>query len=368
MEAPSDQSATPAPVVGSSKLRYPLRSASRSKDGKPTVAEPTVSSTSKSDCCRNFPSRVRASPAVNRSVSIPNVSGKETASRPPRRLSIPTKPVASPVPVGSITPTSETRPKRLNTQGKNDTPLSELSKSTNRRKFCVLSSVSYWLTQIKLSESASKHSISLGFFKLALESGCEPLDRVREELKSYIQRHNLVAEQEDFVKDLLQCYNIMEDLEKLKVSEACSKLAEDVAQKSDKDTSRLASKARNRRMASKSVDTDTLSPIADSNKKDGLQKRQLTYTNKGMHNKNTAKVIPTRDNNSTKTQKKPHKSRTESVSGDEKIKTALDNSPAEPGDKVVALPTEEALNEDKENMHVHTFEEDSSTGEEVPVN
>lgn len=108
------------------------------------------------------------------SVSALDISGKEKSAKPPRRLSIPTKPTASPrqVPLGSITPISETRMKR-NTPGKNDTPVSDVSKSISRRKFSVIYSVSYWLAQIKLSESTSKHSISLGFFKLALESGCE---------------------------------------------------------------------------------------------------------------------------------------------------------------------------------------------------
>lgn len=121
------------------------------------------------------PFRGRSSPAVCKSISVFNVSGKDNAARHPRRLSIPTKPSSTPLPqpIGSVTPISETRAKRLNMQGKNDTPSSEASKSIIRRKFSVLSSASYWLTQIKLSESASKHSTSLGFFKLALESECE---------------------------------------------------------------------------------------------------------------------------------------------------------------------------------------------------
>lgn len=61
----------------------------------------------------------------------------------------------------------------VNTQGKNETPLSDVSRASSRRRFSALSSALYWLSQIKLSESAAKHSISLGFFKLALEAGCE---------------------------------------------------------------------------------------------------------------------------------------------------------------------------------------------------
>ncbi|GAB4845509.1 hypothetical protein Ancab_038914 [Ancistrocladus abbreviatus] len=60
-------------------------------------------------------------------------------------------------------------------QGKCSTPSSDISKSLAHRSFCTLSSASYSISQIKLLESAAKHSISLGFFKLALEAGCEEL-------------------------------------------------------------------------------------------------------------------------------------------------------------------------------------------------
>lgn len=114
--------------------------------------------------------RVRPLSSVSQSVGVPDLSAK-----PPRRHSIPTKSSFSPhqASVGSITPISETRLNRPIIQEKSDTPLSDVSKSSSRCKFNVLSSVSYWLTQIKLSETACKHSVSLGFFKLALESGCE---------------------------------------------------------------------------------------------------------------------------------------------------------------------------------------------------
>ncbi|PKU59894.1 hypothetical protein MA16_Dca029249 [Dendrobium catenatum] len=51
--------------------------------------------------------------------------------------------------------------------------MSDASKYSYRKRFTVLSSASYWLSQIKLSESASKHSVSIGFFMLSLESGVE---------------------------------------------------------------------------------------------------------------------------------------------------------------------------------------------------
>lgn len=114
--------------------------------------------------------------SVSKSVGVLDLSSKDKSVKPPRRLSIPTKSTVSPVPKlgGNITPIAEVRTKRsVTSQGKSDTPVSDVSRSTSRKKFSVLSSASYWLSQIKLSESAAKHSISLGFFKLAFEAGCE---------------------------------------------------------------------------------------------------------------------------------------------------------------------------------------------------
>lgn len=120
--------------------------------------------------------RGRSTSTLSKSVSVLDLSAKEKSAKPPRRLSIPAKSTVNSAPksVGNITPISETRAKRLSiTQRKSETPRSDISLSSSRKKFNVLSSASYWLNQIKYSESVAKHSISLGFFKLALEAGCE---------------------------------------------------------------------------------------------------------------------------------------------------------------------------------------------------
>lgn len=124
--------------------------------------------------------RGRNTPNVSKSVGVLDFSanGKSSSAKPPRRLSNPVKasPTPSPKAVANITPISETRSRKSgNGQGPQtrvQTPVSDIFRST-ARKFSLLSSASYWLNQIKLSESAAKHSISLGFFKLALEAGCE---------------------------------------------------------------------------------------------------------------------------------------------------------------------------------------------------
>lgn len=109
-------------------------------------------------------------------MSVVDLFGKAKSAKTARRLSIPAKATPSPAskPMGNITPISECRVKRsVNGLSRSLTPGSDISRSSNRIKFNIISSASYWLSQIKLSESAAKHSISLGFFKLALQAGCE---------------------------------------------------------------------------------------------------------------------------------------------------------------------------------------------------
>lgn len=135
----------------------------------------------------HFHFRGLSTPRLSRSVCGLDFSGnkdKSTSAKPPRRLSNPVK--ASPTPnlklVGNITPISESRTMRSgNVQGsqsRSQTPASEISRTSSRMKFNLLSSSSYWLNQIKLSESADKHTVSLGFFKLASEARCEVTPRI----------------------------------------------------------------------------------------------------------------------------------------------------------------------------------------------
>ncbi|XP_020588848.1 uncharacterized protein LOC110030464 [Phalaenopsis equestris] len=260
MEAAMDHSTNPP---GGSLLRYPLRS-TKAKDAKPSNEEPHIASSTR---------RVRTSPNVAKSMSELDLSGKEKSVKPPKRFpnlikSTNCSPLA--MPAGNLTPISENQKSGLSTQLNSDTPMADTSKSIHRRKFCVLSSASYWLAQIKLSESASKHSVSIGFFKLALESGVEPLSRIREELKSYILKHNLLAELENITKDILDIYNIHEDLEKLQILDDGSQLPNDVSLKSDEaaKNSAIASSA-------KSLKPNFLSrnTLVESNKKEVVPKR-----------------------------------------------------------------------------------------------
>ncbi|XP_015067858.1 uncharacterized protein LOC107012507 [Solanum pennellii] len=232
-----DQSSVSANAKRSSSatklLRYPLRSGTKPKEEKPPLTDASNSS---------VPRRVKPVSSVSKSIGVFDLGKEKAAAKPPRRLSIQSKSSASPASrsVGTVTPISEARAKRsVINQGKTNTPLSALAKSSNGKESNRLFSALYWLSQIKLSESAAKHSISLGFFKLALEAGCEPLQRLRDELKSYVQRHNLLGLGEP-VKQLFESYNISHDFEQLQVSETCSHAPQDGTPSSDDSTSSVA--------------------------------------------------------------------------------------------------------------------------------
>ncbi|CAD5335640.1 unnamed protein product [Arabidopsis thaliana] len=219
-----------------SKLRYPLRSALRSKEGKPPVPDFSASS---------IPRRARVVSAVSQSTTVLDLSGKKSVDRtklPPRRLSIPNKPTSNSSVKSvssSITSLSEVKPKRsrIVARSLNETtpPVSSnLRSSVTRKKVEDLSSSTYWLTHIKLAESVAKHSISLGFFKLALHAGCEPLDKMKEELKLYARRNNMDG-LADAMKKLSELYNISEESNQVQVSETSSVVAEETAMSLNND-------------------------------------------------------------------------------------------------------------------------------------
>ncbi|KAM7471390.1 hypothetical protein LguiA_009573 [Lonicera macranthoides] len=347
----SDQSSALANTgkPSSKLLRYPLRSATKSKEAKSPVAELSNSSATK---------RGRPAASVSKSVSVLDLSGKDKSAKPPRRLSIPAKSATTPAPkpIGNITPISEARAKRsVSNQGKSDTPVSDVSRSSNRKKFSVLSSASYWISQIKLSESAAKHSISLGFFKLALEAGSEPLQRMRDELKSYVRQHNLVELGEP-VKALFESYNILENFEPLQVSETCSHVPEEGTRLSDDDVRCCSSITGMHKLKPKSlnVDAGSGSPVKESTKEN---KSNAVSKVKGPANKNSAKSKLASESATRKTEKKSQKpSKKESNKKHQVQKQGKEAGPEE--GSINLSPAEEGIEENKENM------EDASQMEE----
>lgn len=264
--------------------------------------------------------------------------------------------------VGNITPISEARARCCaSNRGKNDTPVSDVSKSSTRKKFNILSSASYWLSQIKLSESAAKHTISLGFFKLALEAGCESLQRMRDELKSYVQRHNL-AELGQPVKELLESYGISENTEQLQVSEiCCSQAPEEGTRSSDDDVHSSSSVTGNRKLKPKSLDTTTnatqVSPVKESAKKtriDNQGRRTRGSWNRNFADAKSGSVTAGR--NTSKKSQKPIKQE----SNDDKIRRQGGKA-AHEEDSANPSRADEALQANKENMNAPPMEEIGST-------
>ncbi|CAK9155692.1 unnamed protein product [Ilex paraguariensis] len=351
---------TPVPEKSGGKpssklLRYPLRSATKSKEEKPPAADSSKSST---------PGRGRPASSVSKSVSVLDLSGKEKSAKPPRRLSVPAKSAASAVPKssGNISPISEARTKgSARNQGKSETPVSDVSRSSNRRRFSVLSSASYWLSQIKLSESAAKHSISLGFFKLALEAGCEPLNRMRDELKSYARRQNLV-ELGEIVKELFEIYSITETFEQLQVSETCSHVPDEGTRSSDDDVYSTSSIPGTQKLKPKSLNTSTLdtSPVKKSAKQTPQTRNSVTRI-RGLVNKSSANSKTATEVQVHNAHRKSHmSSKQESSKLKDKVKKQGKKSAHEEG-PINTLPVEEALQDNKENMDARQTEEINST-------
>ncbi|PWZ08113.1 hypothetical protein Zm00014a_013437 [Zea mays] len=331
MATSGEQSAGGGSAARASKLRYPLRSASKGKAAVvPPAADapPTISA----------PRRAKPSSDVSKSMCL-DLSVKDNSAKPPRRHSIQTKPGASPrpTPSGTVTPVSGVRSKRSESQGRFDTPTSEVSMSISRRKFSTLSSISYWMTQIRLAEAASKHSVSLGFFKLALESECEPLDRMREELKSYVARHGLATELEDPVKDILQVYDILDDFEKLKISAEPSQQAK----KSDKAARTATNASPNGNLKPRSLNSDA-TESKEAVKKEGIQKVNPGARVRGSCNRNPVKNTTAKEAVAKNTGKETKKV----AMGQQEVSEAPSALPNQESADVV----KEMTHEDKENM------------------
>ncbi|KAK4795036.1 hypothetical protein SAY86_013030 [Trapa natans] len=322
---------------GKTKLqRYALRSAAKMKVEK---VEPAKSSASR---------RARPPSAVSKSVGVLDLSSKDNPAKSPRRLSVPAKSNTSSSTrlASTITPILEARARRsANSQGKSETPLSDVSRSSSRRKFCALSSASYWLQQIKLSETAAKHSISLGFFKLALEAGCE-LQKLREELKRYAKRHGLL-ELKETLKELFNMYNIVEYAEKLQVSETCSHVPEEGTRSSDDGVGSSTSTTRARKIKPKSLNNDVaFSQLATEQTTEILKKNAVTKLRKpAISSSASSRNIP--DVRAMKMQNKGQKPTKEgSETEKEKIKRQREELATQEG---AALPVQDVI-ENKENL------------------
>ncbi|KAI4326652.1 hypothetical protein MLD38_031942 [Melastoma candidum] len=232
-------------------LRYALRSGIKSKEEKPEPTPSVIPSAPRSV-------RGRSTPTVSKSMGVLDVSAKEKSVKPPsRRMSIPAKSAVSSAsrPAGSVTPVPEAGSRRSMRSGAQ--PSRDLNRSPARQK-ALLSSTTYWLSQIKISESAAKHPVSLGFFKLAVEAGCKPAEKMQEELRSYVKRHNLThASSELMLEELFECYNISESFKQLQIDEPPSDVTDEAMRSSiDEDARSSSSVAMARKLKPKSLNSE----------------------------------------------------------------------------------------------------------------
>ncbi|XP_027339197.1 uncharacterized protein LOC113852970 [Abrus precatorius] len=353
-EHPSAASASASGNTARPRLqKYALRSATKSKEEKSDTPDCSNPSETK---------RGRGASSVSKSVSVLDFSGKDKSgsAKPPRRLSIPAKAPATSGPKlgGNITPISETRTgKSAIGQGRSKTPISDISKTSARIKLNLLTSASYWLNQIKLSESAAKHSISFGFFKLALEAGCEPLGSMQEGLKSYVSRHQLDDELGETVKELFERYGISGNTEQLQVSETISQAAEEGTLSSDDDV-RSSSTMGTRKLKPKCLNIDSssteLTPATESTKKETSQKSNPGSRLRGNFSTKTTTPRPSLDSGNRRSVRKSEKpSRQEPIKGMGKREGRKSDV------KEVTAATAKG---NKENMDAHTTEDISVTG------
>ena len=132
---------------------------------------------------------------------------------------------------------------------------------------------------------------------------------MRDELKSYTQRHNNLSELWELVKELFERYNISENIEQLQVSETISQVPEEGTRSSDDDVQSSSSTGGTRKLRPRSLNTDATqtSPVAESAKKETIQKSNRATRTRGSLNKNSVNSRPVSETEGNKLLKKHEK-------------------------------------------------------------
>ncbi|GAB2221017.1 hypothetical protein Droror1_Dr00012179 [Drosera rotundifolia] len=203
-----------ASSAGLSRLqRYPLRSSLTKpiRDKSPDL--PASSSSS---------AATRRGESATISQSVSGLDVKQKSVNTPGRQSTQAKSGVS----SNTTPRSEASVRKsVMSEGKSDPPVSDVNKSSTRKRLSVISSATYWIKQIDLSAAVGEHSISLGFFKLALDAEAKPLHMLRDNLRSYVQKHNL-TDLGDTLTALLESYELSQNLKQLRISDSGAQVVE----------------------------------------------------------------------------------------------------------------------------------------------
>lgn len=162
----------------------------------------------------------------------------------------------------------------------------------------------------------------------------QPLQRMRDELKSYVKRHDdELAEIRECVNELFESYRIADNQEQLQVSESCSQVPEEGTRSSD-DEVLSSSSAGNWKLRPRSLNADAapVSRVTESAKKEITQKNTTTPRTRASQNKSTMNSRSVSGTAVQKLQKKPQRSsKQEATKEKDKIKKQGKKSAAEEG-------------------------------------
>lgn len=136
----------------------------------------------------------------------------------------------------------------------------------------------------------------------------QPLQPVRDELKSYVRRHNL-TELGDAVRELFENYNISDTSEQLQVSEICSQVPAEGSRSSDDEVRSTSSVTGSRKLNPKSLNNNLgqASPCTESAKETSPKNNPVTRTKRSLNNKTSANSRSVSEMGGRKFQKKAEK-------------------------------------------------------------
>ena len=170
-----------------------------------------------------------------------------------------------------------------------------------------------------------------------------PLQRMRDELKTYALRHNL-ADLAVPLKELYERYGVVEN-EQLQVSETCSHVPEEGTRSSDEDAKSSSSTMGTRKLKPKSLNTDAaqVSPVRNKAKKEIPQKGIPATRTRASVAKNSSASGPVSDSGVRRSTANKSQKPIKQEAKNEKDRKKQGNKPAVEQGKCIKL------------LHLHFF-------------
>lgn len=129
----------------------------------------------------------------------------------------------------------------------------------------------------------------------------QPLQKMRDELKSYVRRHYL-SENGEAIKELFESYNVSDNSDQPQESETCSQMPEEGTRSSDDEVHSVSSAVVSRKLKPKSLNTDVVQESAVAKPAKGATPKNNPATRNKVLNKNSSSR-PVSDTGSRKLQK-----------------------------------------------------------------